>query len=65
MILYWVARVHFGRFGGTFTKVSWFAIGLLPPVLFVTGAIMWWNRVVRPRTASDTPRPAVSAAASK
>ena len=47
MILYWVARVHFGRFGGTVTRVSWFAIGLLPPVLFVTGAIMWWNRVVR------------------
>lgn len=66
MILYWVARVHFGRFGGTLTKVSWFAIGLLPPVLFVTGAIMWWNRVVRPRMAPDAPRrAAVPAAASK
>ena len=63
MILYWVARVHFGRFGGTVTKVSWFAIGLLPPALFVTGAIMWWNRVVRPRTAPDAPRRAAVPAA--
>ena len=51
MILYWLARVHFGRFGGQATKISWFVIGLLPPVLFATGAIMWWNRVIRPQTA--------------
>jgi uncharacterized iron-regulated membrane protein len=24
-------------------------LGLLPVLLFVTGAIMWWNRVLRPR----------------
>ena len=22
-------------------------MGLVPPALFVTGAYMWWNRVVR------------------
>jgi len=22
-------------------------VGLLPAVMFVTGAIMWWNRVLR------------------
>ncbi|MDA1091907.1 MAG: PepSY-associated TM helix domain-containing protein [Acidobacteria bacterium] len=46
-ILYWFSRLHFGRFGWA-TKVGWAAIGLVPPVMFVTGTIMWWNRVVRP-----------------
>jgi uncharacterized iron-regulated membrane protein len=49
-ILYWFSRIHFGRFGWA-TKVVWAAIGLVPPVMFVTGTIMWWNRVVRPRLA--------------
>jgi uncharacterized iron-regulated membrane protein len=49
-ILYWFSRMHFGRFGEV-TKVAWAAIGLVPPLMFVTGAIMWWNRVVRPRLA--------------
>ncbi|MEO2199414.1 MAG: PepSY-associated TM helix domain-containing protein, partial [bacterium] len=46
-ILYWFSYMHFGRFNEV-TKVTWAAIGLVPPVMFVTGAIMWWNRVVRP-----------------
>ncbi len=46
-VLYWFSRLHFGRFGWA-TKVGWAAIGLVPPVMFVTGTIMWWNRVVRP-----------------
>ena len=59
-VLYWIAYVHFGRFGGAATKIPWFIIGLVPPFLFVTGTLMWWNRVVRPRLASDperTPQP--------
>ena len=58
-ILYWLAYIHFGRFGGWATKILWFVIGLLPPTLFVTGAIMWWNRVLRPQVAAgggDGPR---------
>jgi uncharacterized iron-regulated membrane protein len=46
-VLRWLARLHFGRFGGLGVKVLWAAIGLVPPILFATGAIMWWNRVVR------------------
>jgi uncharacterized iron-regulated membrane protein len=46
-ILYWFSRLHFGRFSES-TKVGWAAIGLVPPVMFVTGTLMWWNRVVRP-----------------
>ncbi|MCE2514928.1 MAG: PepSY domain-containing protein [Acidobacteria bacterium] len=56
-VLYWVARVHFGRFGGWSTKALWAAIGLLPPVLFVTGFVMWWTRVVRPLQRGRPLRP--------
>jgi uncharacterized iron-regulated membrane protein len=31
-------------------------IGLLPAVMFVTGAIMWWNRVLRRWLAQARPR---------
>ena len=44
--LYWIAQLHFGRFNG-FTKPLWTIAGLAPAVLFVTGALMWWNRVLR------------------
>jgi uncharacterized iron-regulated membrane protein len=45
-ILRWLARLHFGRFGGLTLKILWAVLGIVPPVLFATGAIMWWNRVV-------------------
>jgi uncharacterized iron-regulated membrane protein len=45
----WMIRMHFGRFAGWPVKSLWVAIGLAPVVLFVTGALMWWNRVLRPR----------------
>ena len=37
---------HFGNFGGMGIRILWAAIGLAPPFLFVTGALMWWNRVL-------------------
>jgi uncharacterized iron-regulated membrane protein len=46
--LMWLARLHFGRFGAAATKALWALLGLIPPALFVTGAIMWWNRVLGP-----------------
>ena len=48
-VLYWLAYLHFGRFGGWSTKLVWAVVGLMPPVMFVTGAVMWWNRVIRPQ----------------
>lgn len=48
-VLYWLAYVHFGRFGGWRTKLLWALVGLTPPILFVTGVAMWWSRVVRRR----------------
>jgi uncharacterized iron-regulated membrane protein len=67
-VLYWLAYLHFGRINGIgipcggpgvcdiATKSVWAAIGLIPGVMFVTGAMMWWNRVVvkRLRTQRQT-----------
>jgi len=47
-LLYWLAQAHFGRFAGVPVKILWTVIGLTPAVLFVTGAIMWWKRVLKP-----------------
>ena len=57
-VMYWLAFLHFGRLGGRgipgceeicneVAKATWALVGLVPPALFVTGAIMWWNRVLR------------------
>ncbi len=62
-IIYWLAYLHFGRVNGIgipckapgicdqTVKATWAIFGLTPAVLFVTGTIMWWNRVLRPRMA--------------
>jgi uncharacterized iron-regulated membrane protein len=48
--LAWFSSLHFGRFAGLRVKILWAALGLVPPVLFVTGVIMWWNRVLKDAT---------------
>ncbi len=57
--LYWLAYLHFGRINGIgipcagpgvcdqATKAVWAVFGLAPAAMFVTGAVMWWNRVLR------------------
>ena len=62
-IIYWLAFLHFGRINGIgipcsgpglcdqTTKAIWAVFGLAPAAMFVTGAIMWWNRVLRRRLA--------------
>ncbi len=47
--LSWLARLHFGRFGGMSTKLIWTIFGLAPIALVITGLWMWWARVVRPK----------------
>jgi uncharacterized iron-regulated membrane protein len=37
---------HFGNFAGLKTRILWAALGLALPFLFITGALMWWNRVL-------------------
>ena len=58
-VIYWLAYLHFGRINGigipckgagfcdSATKTAWAVFGLAPAAMVVTGAIMWWNRVVR------------------
>jgi uncharacterized iron-regulated membrane protein len=49
VFLTWLGRIHVGNFGGMPIRIVWFAAGLVFPLLFVTGVVMWWNRFVRPR----------------
>jgi uncharacterized iron-regulated membrane protein len=51
----WLVRllvnIHFGRSWGMTVKWLWVVLGLVPAVLFITGGITWWVRVVRRRAA--------------
>jgi hypothetical protein len=62
-VIYWLAYLHFGRIGGIgipcsvrsglcdwTTKSVWALLGLTPAAMFMTGAVMWWNRVIRPKS---------------
>jgi uncharacterized iron-regulated membrane protein len=61
VVLYWLAFLHFGRINGIgipcdgpglcdqSVKALWAFFGLAPAAMFVTGATMWWNRVLRRR----------------
>lgn len=57
---------HFGNFAGLGTRIVWAVFGLMPVFLFITGAIMWWNRVLsrearRLRRVREAPAGAVAA----
>ncbi len=58
VVLAWLASLHFGRWRdptwGPWLQALWAAVGLTPAIMFVTGAIMWWSRVVRRRVAGGT-----------
>jgi len=66
-VSYWLAYLHFGRINGIgipcngpglcdqVTKFVWAAAGLVPAAMFITGAVMWWNRVLRKRLRRTTP----------
>jgi uncharacterized iron-regulated membrane protein len=68
-LLYWLAYLHFGRIYGIgipcsgpglcdqATKATWALFGLSPAFMFVTGAIVWWNRVLRPQWQALGRRP--------
>ena len=45
-VLRWFYYLHFGNFAGWPVKALWVVLGLSPILLFVTGTIMWWNRVL-------------------
>jgi uncharacterized iron-regulated membrane protein len=66
-VIYWLAYLHVGRINGIgllcrgpglcdFTmKLIWAVFGLMPAAMFVTGAVMWWNRVVRKKLRRSLP----------
>jgi uncharacterized iron-regulated membrane protein len=47
--LYAQSPIHFGTFGGLATRILWIPLGLSPGLLFLTGFLMWWRRVVARR----------------
>jgi uncharacterized iron-regulated membrane protein len=49
-LLRWFSLVHFGNFGPGewMLRTIWVLAGLAPPLLFVTGALMWCNRTLWP-----------------
>ena len=47
-MLAWAKALHFGEIGGAWTRWLWALMGLTPGLLFFTGFVMWWNRVVLP-----------------
>lgn len=51
--------LHFGRFRGVmWTSLLWVVLGLLPAVMFISGFILWYRRVVSKiaRRAGQAPR---------
>jgi uncharacterized iron-regulated membrane protein len=40
----WIGPLHVGSFGGLPVRIVWATGGLILPLLFVTGAVMSWNR---------------------
>jgi len=57
-VLLALIQLHFGRFGGLWVRSLWALLGLLPAVLFVTGFVLWWSRVVRRRWLAAAERQA-------
>jgi len=49
VVLLWLTWLHFGRWTNEYLRALWAIVGLAPAVMFVTGALMWWTRVVRQR----------------
>jgi uncharacterized iron-regulated membrane protein len=49
IVLLWLTWLHFGRWRSEWLKALWAIAGLVPAVMLVTGVIMWWQRVVRPK----------------
>ncbi len=57
IFLRWFYYLHFGNFGDWPVKALWTLLGLVPPFLFITGALMWWNRVLSREARALWPRP--------
>jgi len=45
-VIQWMYYLHFGNFAGWKVKLIWTVLGMVPVLLFFTGFMMWWNRVL-------------------
>ncbi|HTT06683.1 MAG TPA: PepSY-associated TM helix domain-containing protein [Steroidobacteraceae bacterium] len=43
----WLVPLHFARAFGPYVQACFAILALVPSALFVTGVLMWWNRVLR------------------
>ena len=59
IVLLWLTRLHFGRWRSEPLKALWAVAGLVPALMLFTGAVMWWNRVVKPRMRRERRREAI------
>lgn len=48
-VVLFMGPLHFGTFAGHWSKIGWIVAGLTPGLLFFTGFIMWWRRIMRKR----------------
>lgn len=55
-LLQWVLPLHFGTFGGTWSRWLYFVVSLSPLLLSVTGTILWWNRHRKQKRATSRER---------
>ncbi|MBI1354273.1 MAG: hypothetical protein GC160_08000 [Acidobacteria bacterium] len=47
-----LSPIHFGLWGGAWSKALWLALGLTPATLWLTGLWMWLDRTVKNRSAA-------------
>ena len=48
LLMAWLFPIHAGWFGGMPIKILWALLAIVTfPLVFVTGTIMWWNRVIK------------------
>jgi uncharacterized iron-regulated membrane protein len=48
-----MSPLHYGSFGGHWTRILWIFMGLVPGILSISGFLMWWNRVIAKRLQSS------------
>jgi uncharacterized iron-regulated membrane protein len=56
-ILHQFGPLHFGTFGGLFTRILYVFVGLAPAALMVTGLVMWRYRYHRPSASEPERKP--------
>ena len=59
-LLEWAGPLHTGGFGGWPIRLAWFVLGLAPALLFGTGFISWYSRVISPFNSTSRGEPSIN-----